>query len=120
MGSAANLNIHRHCLVLDGLYRSGTVGAQVFTEVPAPTDEALQAVLHKTITRTTQAAHPSEALVEEAGSNYLADNIIDGDSDEARAIRPLQAAAWPCRLRRASVRVRPTASPSDHEPGRRC
>ena len=37
---------------LDGLYRSGTDSATVFTEVPAPTDEALRAVLHKIITRT--------------------------------------------------------------------
>ena len=51
-GSAANLSIHLHCLVLDGVYRCGTEGEPVFVEVPAPTDEALQAVLHKIITRT--------------------------------------------------------------------
>jgi len=51
-GSAANLNIHLHCLVLDGVYRRGTDGEPEFVEVPAPTDEALQAVLHKIITRT--------------------------------------------------------------------
>ena len=50
-GSAANLNIHLHCLVLDGVYRRGTDGAPAFVELPAPTDEALQAVLHKIITR---------------------------------------------------------------------
>jgi hypothetical protein len=50
-GSAANLNIHMHCLVLDGVYRSGTEGTPSFVEVAAPTDEALQAVLHKIITR---------------------------------------------------------------------
>ena len=43
-GSAANLNIHLHCLVLDGVYRRGTDGEPEFVEVPAPTDEALQAV----------------------------------------------------------------------------
>ena len=82
--------------MLDGVYRSGTDGAPVFTEVPAPTDVALQAVLHKIITRTTQAAHPSGVLVEEEGSTCVADNDNDndgdGDSDEARALRPLQAA----------------------------
>jgi Putative transposase len=51
-GSAANLNIELHCLVLDGAYRRGTEGAPEFVEVPAPTDEALQAVLHKIVTRT--------------------------------------------------------------------
>lgn len=46
-GSAANLNVHVHCLVLDGVYRSGTEGAPEFVEVAAPTDEVLQTVLHK-------------------------------------------------------------------------
>ncbi|MBA3477001.1 MAG: transposase [Lautropia sp.] len=35
-GSAANLNIHLHCLVLGGVYRR-TDGEPVFVEVPAPT-----------------------------------------------------------------------------------
>ena len=30
-GSAANLNIHLHCLVLDGVYRRGTEGEPVFS-----------------------------------------------------------------------------------------
>ena len=49
-GSAANLNIHLHCLMLDGVYRH-TVSGPVFVEGPAPTDEALQALLHRIITR---------------------------------------------------------------------
>ena len=52
------MNINLHCLVLDGVYRRGAEGVPEFVEVPAPTDEALQTVLHKIITRTTQAAHP--------------------------------------------------------------
>jgi len=35
-GSAANLNIHLHCLVLDGVYRLGTDGTPEFVEVLAP------------------------------------------------------------------------------------
>ena len=35
-------------------------------------------------------------LVEEEGSTYMADN--DGDSDEARTLRPLQAAACTYRI----------------------
>ena len=31
-GSAANLNVHLHCLVLDGVYRRGTDGAPEFIE----------------------------------------------------------------------------------------
>ena len=48
-GSAANLNIHLHCLVLDGVYR-GSEGAPVFHEARAPTMEELQALLAKIIT----------------------------------------------------------------------
>jgi Putative transposase len=90
-GSAANLNIHLHCLVLDGVYRRGIDGVPEFVEAPAPTDEALQTVLHKIITRTMKLLNRRGVLVEEQGQAYLADD--DSDSDEARTLRPLQAAA---------------------------
>ena len=132
-GSAANLNIHLHCLVLDGVYRCGTEGEPVFVEVPAPTDEALQAVLHKIITRTMRLLTRRGVLIEEQGQTCMADD--DSDSDAARTLRPLQAAAWPCRPRRASgpaprqaqtvhwsvcVRARLIASPPVRAPDRRC
>ena len=41
-GSAANLNIHLHGLVLDGVYRSSE-GAPVFHEARTPTQDELQA-----------------------------------------------------------------------------
>ena len=95
-GSAANLNIHRHCLVLDGVYRRSADGAPAFVEAPAPTDEALQAVLQKIIKRTMKLLTRRGVLVEEEGSTYMADS--DGDSDEARVLRPLQAAACTYRI----------------------
>ena len=95
-GSAANVNIHLHCLVLDGVYQCGADGVPQFVEVPAPTDEALQAVLHKIITRTMKLLTRRGVLVEEEGSTYMADN--DGDSDEAHVLRPLQAAACTYRI----------------------
>jgi hypothetical protein len=64
--------------------------------VPAPTDEAPQAVLHKFITRTMKPLTRRGVLVEEQGQTYLADN--DGDSDEARVLRPLQAATCTYRI----------------------
>ena len=67
-GSAANLNIHAHCLVLDGVYRCDTEGEPVFVAVPAPTDEPLQAVLQKIITRLTQAALPQGGDRRRAGT----------------------------------------------------
>ena len=48
-GSAVNLNIHLHCLVLDGVYR-GREGVTMFREASEPTIEALQALLAKIIT----------------------------------------------------------------------
>ena len=100
-GSAANLNIHLHCLVLDGAYRIGSDGVPEFVEVPAPTDEALQTVLHKIITRTMKLLTRRGVLVEEEGSTYVADN--DAESDEARILRPLQPR--PARTVSPSVRV---------------
>jgi hypothetical protein len=97
-GSAANLNIHLHCLVLDGVYRRNADGAPVFMEVPAPTDEALQAVLHRIITRTMKLLTRKGVLVEEQGQTYMADNDDSADSDEARVLRPLQAAACTYRI----------------------
>ena len=90
-GSAANLNIHLHCLVLDGVNRRSAEGAPEFVEAPTPTDEALQTVLHKIITRLMKLLTRRGVLVEEEGLTYMADN--DGDSDAARVLRPLQAAA---------------------------
>ena len=95
-GSAANLNIHLHCLVLDGVYRRGADGVPEFVEVPAPTDAALQTVLHKIITRLMKLLTRRGVLVEEEGSTYKADN--DGDSDEARTLRTLKAAACTSRI----------------------
>ena len=67
-----------------------------FVEVTAPTGEALQTVLHKIITRWMKLLTRRGVLLEEEGSTYLADN--DGDSDEAGALRPLQAAACTYRI----------------------
>jgi len=81
--------------VLDGVYRRSDAGP-VFVEAPAPTDEALQAVLHKIITRMMKLLTRRGALVEEQGSTYMADN--QADSDDARTLRPLQAAACTYRI----------------------
>jgi ribosomal protein S27E len=47
-GSAANLNIHLHCLVLDGVYRR-TEGAPVFQQARAPSRDALAGLLDTTV-----------------------------------------------------------------------
>jgi hypothetical protein len=95
-GSAANVNIHLHCLVPDGVYRRSAKGSPEFVEALVPNDEALQAVLQKIITRTMKLLTRRGVLVEEEGSTYMADG--DSDSDEARVLRPLQAAACTYRI----------------------
>src|SRR5215472_12884303 len=50
-GSAANLNIHLHCLVLDGVYLNRD-GAAVFHEAAVLTVKELEVLLGKIITRT--------------------------------------------------------------------
>ena len=95
-GSAANLNIHLHCLVLDGVYRCGADGVPVFVQAGAPSDDELHALLHTVITRLMKMLTRRGVLVEEMGQIYLGDPNADGD--EARTLRPLQAAAITYRI----------------------
>jgi hypothetical protein len=95
-GSAANLNIHLHCLVLDGVYRCGADGAPAFVEASAPSDEELHALLQTVIARLVKLLTRRGVLVEEMGQTYLAEP--DGDDEEARTLRPLQAAAITYRI----------------------
>lgn len=85
-GSAANLNIHLHCLVLDGVYRR-TGGEPVFQEARASTCEALQGLLEKIIVRLLRGLTRLGYLAQEEGMSYLAD--LDPDNP----LRPLQAAS---------------------------
>ena len=50
-GSAANLNTHLHCLVLDGVYRCGADGVPMFVQAGGPTDDELHALLQTVIAR---------------------------------------------------------------------
>jgi hypothetical protein len=76
-GSAANLNIHLHCLVLDGVYRINSQGAPVFQQARAPSVEELQSVLAKIITRLLRLLTRRGYLVEEQGMRYLAEPGAD-------------------------------------------
>jgi Putative transposase len=86
-GSAANLNIHLHCLVLDGVYRTNAEGEPEFVETPAPSDEQVWEVLERIIKRVMKQLARRNILVEDQGEMYLAD--ADDDSEEARVLRPL-------------------------------
>jgi putative transposase/transposase-like zinc-binding protein len=46
-GSALNLNVHFHTLMIDGVYEIAPSGAALFHPVPAPTDEDVAAVVER-------------------------------------------------------------------------
>lgn len=81
--------------MFDGVYRRRD-GEPAFVEVPTPTAEAVQALLHKIIGRLMKLLSRRGVLIEEQGSTYLADN--DTGSGAARTLRPLQAAACTYRI----------------------
>ena len=90
-GSAANLNIHLHCLVLDGVYHT-TEGATVFQSVRAPSAEQLHILLHQIIKRVMKLLTRRGYLIEEQGRVYLA------ETDSSTAMTPLQSAACTYRI----------------------
>jgi Putative transposase len=87
-GSAANLNIHLHCLVLDGVYQIKPNAELVFIQTPAPTDQALQLLLRSIITSLMKRLVRQGVLVQEQDQWYAADTIAD--DTETSALRPLQ------------------------------
>ncbi|MFT4103244.1 MAG: transposase [Burkholderiaceae bacterium] len=98
-GSAANLNIHLHCLVLDGVHRRGADGVPVFIEARAPTDEQIEAVLLQTlITRLRRLLTRQGVLVQDLGETWLWLAEPEADGEEARTLRPPQAAALAYRI----------------------
>jgi len=91
-GSAANLNIHLHGLMLDGVYRV-TDSGPVFQPIPAPTTDQLQTVLTRIITRLLKALTRHGALMaDDTEMPYLT------DPDAEPALAPLHAAACTYRI----------------------
>jgi hypothetical protein len=105
-GSAANLHIHLHCLVLDGVYQCDADGLPSFIEVSAPSDEAWHALLQTIIARLMQ--------------------MLTRRGCWSRTwARPTWPSPTPTARRRARCgrcrpRPSPTASPSAPAQGRRC
>jgi hypothetical protein len=95
-GSAGNLNIHLHGLLLDGVYRCGADGVPEFVEVGSPTDDEVRALLQTLIARLMKMHTRRGVLVEDLGQTYPAEP--DADGEEARTLRPLQAAAVTYRI----------------------
>lgn len=82
--------------MLDGVCRCGADGAPSFVEVDAPIDDELHTLLQSLITRLMKLLTRRGVLVEEMGQTCPAEP--DADGDEARALRPLQAAAVTYRI----------------------
>ena len=69
-GSAANLNVHLHCLVLDAVYRCGADGSPAFMETDVPTDDELHSLVQTVIARPMKLLTRRGVLVEDMGQNY--------------------------------------------------
>ena len=113
-GSAANLNIHLHCLVLDGVYRR-TPGGPLFQAARAPTLDELQALLSRIVTRLLRRLTRHGHLIEEHGITYLA----AAESDPP--LTPLQVASCTYRIAlgpRAGQKV--LSLPTNARRGARC
>jgi len=82
--------------VLDGVYRCGADGAPAFVEVDAPADDEVPTLLQTLIARLMKMLTRRGVLVEDMGQTYLAEP--DADGEEARTLRPLQAAAITYRI----------------------
>jgi hypothetical protein len=71
-------------------------GSPAFIEADAPTDDELHALLQTVIARLMKMLTRRGVLVEDMGQTYLAEP--DADGEEARTLRPLQAAAITYRI----------------------
>jgi len=78
------------------VYRCGADGVPEFVEVGAPSDDELHALLQTIIAPLMKLLTRRGVLIEEMGQTCLAEP--DADGDEARTLRPLQAAAITCRI----------------------
>jgi hypothetical protein len=90
-GSAANLNIHLHALVLDGVYHTTGEGVTVFDPAPALIGEKLPVLLDQIIKRILRLLTRQGRLVEEEGVIYVVD--VHGVTDPDNLLAPLQAAS---------------------------
>lgn len=95
-GSAANLNIHLHCLVLDGVYRCGADGQAHFVAADAPTEDELSALLQTLIKRLMKLFVRRGALEQEDAQCWPAE--LDDDDEASQPLWALQSAAVSYRI----------------------
>jgi len=71
-GSALNLNVHFHLLVLDGVYRRDGKGRLAFTPVPAPGAGELRQLVQRIATRIGRSLERSGLITRDIENAYLA------------------------------------------------
>ncbi len=99
-GSAANLNLHAHVVVLDGVFAEDDTGELRFHQAEAPRDEEIAALLAKIRTRILRHLDKQGLLDDDQGR-------VDPLSDEA----PLLASCYATSIgQRQTVGSRPGAS----------
>jgi Putative transposase len=91
--SAANLNVHLHCLVLDEVYKVSDIAKPKFLPAPVPTDEVVQAVLRHIMTRLIKVLRRRGVLVEAHYQTYP-----PGSEDDSNATGSLSWHLIPYRL----------------------
>ncbi len=90
-GSAGNLNIHLHYLVVDGVYRRPEP-EPTFEQARAPTGDELAGLLEQIVARLMKRLTRTGHLVEEQGMTYLA------EADTENPLASLQAASCTYRI----------------------
>jgi hypothetical protein len=71
-GSALNLNVHFHLLVLDGVYRRDGEGRLRFVPVPAPSTEELEGLVRRIAERIGRSLERSGLMTRDIESAHLA------------------------------------------------
>jgi ribosomal protein S27E len=71
-GSALNLNVHFHLLVLDGVYRRSGEGRLVFVPVPAPSAGELRQLVQRIATRIGRSLERAGLITRDIENAYLA------------------------------------------------
>jgi hypothetical protein len=84
--------------VLDGVYRCGADGVPAFVEAGALSDDELHALLQTIITRLMKLLTHRGVLMEDMGQTYLSEPDAGAGGDQARTLRPPQAAAVTYRI----------------------
>jgi hypothetical protein len=71
-GSAINLNVHLHMIVLDGVYRRKGEGSLRFVPVPAPSTEELKRLVQRIAQRIGRSLERSGLITRDIENAYLA------------------------------------------------